>query len=524
MTATRSQTDSTLARRRRGGEDGFLLIALAVTVPLVAIALGAYASRSLHNLEAARQYQADTAALHHARAGVDRALYELYLDPDWRDGFSQQGIGAGAYSVTVEDETTLPTLNRRLRIRATGTSPGSTGDSTKVLSVIAATHIIRTVVGDGTDLFNGDGAAGTATAAKSPHDLAWGPDGAIWFTTDSRVRRFDPDTTVVTTIVGGGFGSLALGDDLGDYGPAISGKLNDARGLGWTADGSRLYIADAGNARVRVVNYGPDPIPIVALSGLVQPVLPGEIATIAGAWPPGYWGDGDFAYDARFGVDVNGATPDGDVLYISDATNQRVRAMNTSLAMVTIGMKVISPFRVDTVYGDGTTNYGADGAVGFASGMSGPGPVEVDGSGDVWVPLEGHEQVFKLERATGLIRHVAGLIGAGLPNDGNPALSAGLGGPTGLGLRGDGSWLLASRAFHTMRTIDTAAVIDTSAGKTHVEGYAGDGGPPTAAELDHPRSVIADPADEDGFYFTDQDNHRIRQVLKKISVTGYTED
>jgi hypothetical protein len=83
--------------------------------------------------------------------------------------------------------------------------------------------------------------------------------------------------------------------------------------------------------------------------------------------------------------------------------------------------------------------------------------------------------------------------------------------------------VLASRSYHTIRGIDTAGIIDTVAGKTSISGYHGDGGPPTAAELDSPLGVAADPSTEEDFYFTDQENHRIRQVLRMITVTGYTE-
>jgi hypothetical protein len=75
----------------------------------------------------------------------------------------------------------------------------------------------------------------------------------------NRVRRVDAATGIITTFAGTGNAGFS-----GDGGPAINATLNLPFAIAFDTGGN-LYIADAGNARVRQVN----------------PVL-GTIQTVAG--------------------------------------------------------------------------------------------------------------------------------------------------------------------------------------------------------------------------------------------------
>ena len=515
--------------RRRGArvprqERGAFLIALSVTIPLVAIALGAYAERSLRNLRGASRYQADAAALHLAKGGLEKALWMLSQDPGWREGFDATPVEGGTYTVTVEDDSAIPSLTGLVQIRAEGAVTSSQGISVEGITVMAATHVIRTVAGNGQGTFNGDGLLGTDTAVSRPHALAVDPGGNLWFTADSRIRRLDGATGIVTTPVGTGYGSLAAGDALGDGGPAALARFMDPRGISFSPDGTALFIADAGNGLIREVNLGPAPLPIFGFGGVGIPLMPGNIDKIAGDWPLGYSGDGSFAYTARFGPDLNGAVVDSSgLVFVSDASNNRLRVINTGFAMAAVGTTLILPGFMDTVYGNGTIGYGLDGVPGTAVGMSGPGPVTFDAAGDIWVPLEGHGEVYRLQRATGIIWHVAGEKFSSIPLDGDPALTAGLGGPRGLALFPDGSWVVSSGSFHTVRLIDGSGVIDTIAGQSFTPGFRGEYGPACVALANSPVGVAAPPASDGDFYFSDQENHRIRKVSREILVYNYTE-
>lgn len=508
----------------RNREAGLFLFAIAVTIPAVAIILGAYAERSLRNLEAARRYQSDSAALHFAKGGLEKALWELSEDPGWRDGFTDQPIAYGSYTVVVEDDSDIPSLAGLVRVRAVGLASSTRGTSVQTVAAIAATHVIRTAVGNGDAVWNGDGLPGPETATRRPFGLALDSAGNLWFSSDSRIRKLDGSTGIVTTPVGAGYGSLGAGDDVGDGGPLAAARFMDPRGISLSADGTRLFIADAGNGLVRLANLGSVPIPLVNSMGIMRQVLPGEIDRIAGGWPLGFSGDGGDAMNARLGEDVNGAVVEGNgLVFVSDASNNRIRVINLDMAPVTVGGVMIMPGGIDTVYGNGTMAYGTDGLQATAVGMSNPGPVAIDSDGDLWVPIEGHNHVFRMERGTGIIRHEAGDRYASSPMDGDPARLAGLGGPAGLDLLPGGGWILSSRSYHTVRRIDPDGIIDTLAGRTSNPGFKVEYGPAVIARCNAPAAILAIPDSDGDFYFSDRENHRIRKVTREIRIHSYTE-
>ncbi len=106
--------------------------------------------------------------------------------------------------------------------------------------------------------FAGDNGPATAARLNEPHDLAWGPDGRLYFADASnhRIRAIDLKTGILTTVVGSGKAPngvkpFAVGD-LGDGGPATSAALNHPQGLTFDQNGT-LYIADTYNQRIRKV-------------------------------------------------------------------------------------------------------------------------------------------------------------------------------------------------------------------------------------------------------------------------------
>lgn len=114
---------------------------------------------------------------------------------------------------------------------------------------VTVAGIITTVVGTGLNAFGGDGGPGTGASISTPRGLAFAPDGSLFFsdTGNNRVRRWDPITNVVTTIVGtGGKGYH------GDHGAAGQATLTSPRGLSFDTLG-RLIIADTFDNAVRIV-------------------------------------------------------------------------------------------------------------------------------------------------------------------------------------------------------------------------------------------------------------------------------
>jgi uncharacterized protein (TIGR03437 family) len=108
------------------------------------------------------------------------------------------------------------------------------------------------------------------------------------------------------------------------------------------------------------------------------------------------------------------------------------------------------------------------------------------------------------------IRTVAGIDANG---DGGPALNALLSQAEGIAVDGTGSVYIADAADNRVRKITPDGKIETFAG-TGVAGFAGDGGPDTAALLNQPYGLAVDTAGN--VYIADLGNARVR----KVSIDG----
>jgi hypothetical protein len=101
----------------------------------------------------------------------------------------------------------------------------------------------------------------------------------------------------------------------------------------------------------------------------------------------------------------------------------------------------------------------------------------------------------------------------GFSGDGGPATNAQLNAPYGVAVQADGSVLIADSNNFRIRKVSPTGIITTVAGNG-TEGFSGDGGPATAAKLDLPVGVAA--TRDGGFLIADAINNRIR----KVSSTG----
>jgi len=102
---------------------------------------------------------------------------------------------------------------------------------------------------------SGDGGPATAARMNLPVDVEVGPDGTLYIAEagNSRVRMVSPDGTLTTLTGNGGGAGLGGAGFSGDGGPAARAKLFAPSGLVRAANGD-LYVADSGNNRIRVVN------------------------------------------------------------------------------------------------------------------------------------------------------------------------------------------------------------------------------------------------------------------------------
>ena len=331
--------------------------------------------------------------------------------------------------------------------------------------------IITTIAGTGVAGFAGDGGPATQAQLAWPNTLLVNADGSldIGDTYNERIRRVGTDG-VITTIAGDG------PDYPGDGHPAVEGFLSDPQIT--QVDGAGvLYVADASNNRIRRV--GRD----------------GVITTIAGTGITGYTGDGGPAAKAQLNFPSGLAIDARGVVFVADSGNNAVRRIDTDGT-------------ITTVAGVGRDGYSEDGGAANKSELSNPVDLALGEDGDIYVAEYGTSRIRRIDPA-GVLTTVAGTGDEGFAGDGGPATSAQIATPTGVHVAEDGTVYIADFGNLRVRAVAKDGTISTVAG-TGTEGYSGDGGPATAAQLTDAVTVTSD--GDGAVYIADEGAHRVRKV------------
>jgi trimeric autotransporter adhesin len=156
-----------------------------------------------------------------------------------------------------------------------------------------------------------------------------------------------------------------------------------------------------------------------------------------------------------------------------------------------------------------------DGAIATSVALTNPAGVAVDGAGNLYIGERGLNRILKVSPA-GIITTLAGTGKAGFSGDEGPATQAEINFPHGMSIDRAGTLFFADSNNHRIRKVSADGIITTVAGSGPAGagvagGFAGDGGPATAARLWGVHGVAIDP--EGNLYITDQVNRRIRKVV-----------
>ncbi len=176
---------------------------------------------------------------------------------------------------------------------------------------------------------------------------------------------------------------------------------------------------------------------------------------------------------------------------------------------------------ITVVAGTGTGGYSGDGGPATSAMLLWPTGMSVDGQGNLFVADGGNHRIRKVS-PDGIITTVAGTGVAGYGYDGYPALMARLTNPDGVWVDGDGSLFISDQGNHRIRKVSPDGIIRTIAG-TGGQGYSGDGGPATSAQLYSPGQVVVDK--QGNLFIPDTYNNRIRKVtpdgiIRTVAGTG----
>src|ERR1700722_5172376 len=118
--------------------------------------------------------------------------------------------------------------------------------------------------------------------------------------------------------------------------------------------------------------------------------------------------------------------------------------------------------------------------------------------------------------APGVVYRIDTLAGSSSIGDGGPAVSAQIGNIQGIAVDHSGVVYLSDTDRNLIRKIDAKGIITTIAG-TGVAGFAGDGGPAIAGQINLPYGLAADLAGN--VYFADLGNNRVRRIAPDGSIT-----
>lgn len=342
---------------------------------------------------------------------------------------------------------------------------------------------ISTIAGTGTGTFGGDNAAATAARVNSPQGVAVDTAGNVYIadTSNNRVRKIDTSGTI-STVAGNGTGGY-----LADNVSATSTRINAPRGVAVDSLGN-IYIADTSNNRIRKVASG-------------------TITTFAGTGTASFSGDGGAATSATIRAPQALTLDSAGNLYIADTTNHRIRKVNTSGTITTIG-------------GSGSAGYSGDGGAATSAKVSSPAGIAVDSSGNVYVGDTGNLRLRKID-TSGNISTAAGTGSATYGGDGGLATNAQFTNPQQIVFDGAGNIYVSDSGTHRVRKIDTSGVVTTIAG-TGAAGYSGDSGPATSAQLNTPLGIALDSSGN--LYIADGNNNRIRKVDTGGTITTVAGD
>ncbi len=249
---------------------------------------------------------------------------------------------------------------------------------------------------------------------------------------------------------------------MGDNGQATAAELG-AYLSGAAADASgNVYIADAGNARIRKVDAS------------------GTITTFAGNGTPGHSGDTGAATSATINGPSGVAVDSTGNVYFSEFNNNDVRIVDHATG------------HIDT----------------YVTLGSAPTGICVDAAGNLYVAMYSQNQVWKYDTSkTKTV--VAGTGSSGFSGDGAQAAAATLSNPNGVWADTHGNVYIVDNNNARIRKVDASGTITTLAGNG-TPGFMGDEAAATAAEINASYGVTADAAGN--VYIADSGNNRIRKV------------
>ena len=285
---------------------------------------------------------------------------------------------------------------------------------------------------------------------------------------------------VITTAIGGGPNNI----------PALQSDISGPYGITFDAAGNYYITADN---RVYKVNT----------SGTLTVVAGTGVASYAGDGVPGGAANGELNLPVGIAVDTSGN------VYVAEYNNCVIREINTSTNTLTTIAGVV-----------GQCNYDGDGAPATSYHLDHPYGLVLDGAGDLYFCDSYNQRVRKLVLSTDTISTYAGTGTAGYNGDNILATAADLYYPSGLAIDSAGDLFIADQDNYRIREVTFSTGIITTVAGDGKDGFTGDGGLATSAEISQVYTGVA--VNSAGTVVTIGDagsNERIRQFTVGGDIT-----
>lgn len=351
------------------------------------------------------------------------------------------------------------------------------------------TKIVDTVVGNGT-YGGGDGNLAKEAGLYAPFALTFDPAGNLYVhdAANGTVRRVAATTQIIETFAGGG---TFIGDGL----VATAAILQTPQGIAVDRSGN-LFIADTGHSLVRRVD-GKTGV-ITTFAGILNECCGGEFEP------------GAAATDAYIGFPVDVAFDAAGDAYIADPHSGRV-------------LRIDSAGKISVYAGGGnpSDDTGDNGPATEARIF--PLALAFDAAGNLFIvdhAYGGPHRVRKVDAQTKRITTIAGGMDEGFSGDGGPATAALLHTPNGVAVDRTGNVFIGDSLNYAIRRVDAGTGnITTYAGRGNPSSGNGDNQPATSATL-YPAHIAID-ARNDDLYVADGNGHRVRRIdpVTKIITT-----
>ncbi len=417
-----------------------------------------------------------------------------------------------------------------------------------VIRKVTPAGTISTFAGNATQGYSGDNGQAVKAQLYWPSAVAVDTAGNLFITDrgDGHIRKVTPDGTITTFAGTGGepFGSLsglALDATGNLYVTAsasnlvlkvtpngavstIAGTGGSGGGWGYSGDGGPATAAQMGP-----FGAAPDASGNLFIADTYNNVIRkvasnGIITTVAGTGAWGYSGDGNAATGATLASPFWVAPDPTGNLFIADTSNNVVRRVTpagtiTTWVAASVGLRNLQGLAVNSsnlfiadtgnnvIREAPSSGVGIIGTVGGNANLHNPGAVAVDSAGNLFIADTGDEVIRKIT-PDGAVSTVAG--GGTSWDDGIPATSAELGHPQGVAVDASGNVFIADTQNLYIRKVGTDGIIKIVAGLGRY-GYSGDGGPASAAMLQHPETVAVDAAGN--VWVADSGSYAIRVLV-----------